>query len=387
MGNTFNSLGQAIGSVGGLTNNVAQGFTPQNTYQASNPLNTTALNTNITNAQGNLGQLNTQQQALAQALQAQANGQGPNPAQNMLNQQTNQNIQQNAGMIASQKGISPALATQLAAQNQGNMSQQAAASGATLGAQQQLAAQSGLSQVYNNMATQNLQNQNSSGQLINQDIGGVNTINSKVAEGNATANQGAASGLLSGLGGAGGNALSGGSAGSALTAGTAAASAYRGGQIGYSGGGSILSELAPLAMLAASKGGQIPSHLQGMAKIYHPTFMAKGGTVPVKLSPGEGYIDPSKVPAVATGKTNGEKVSQKVPGKAPVKGDSPKNDIVDAKAKPGAMVIPITVMDKGKKAIHDFVAEELQKKGKKTDMQADFKAALQANIANRRKAA
>src|ERR1035437_7469837 len=89
----------------------------------------------------NQGQTAQSQQQLLQALQQQANGQGPNPAQQMLQQATQSNNAQNAGFLASQKGINPGIATRLAGQNAAQMNQQSAGQGAILGAQQQLAAQ------------------------------------------------------------------------------------------------------------------------------------------------------------------------------------------------------------------------------------------------------
>jgi hypothetical protein len=44
-----------------------------------------------------------------------------------------------------------------------------------------------------------------------------------------------------------------------------------------------------------------------------------------------------------------------VPGKAPVKGDHPANDVVHAKLSPGEMVIPRSVVEKGPDAVKKFV--------------------------------
>ncbi len=89
----------------------------------------------------NQGNTMQQQQQLLDTLKQQAAGQGPNPAQQMLQQSTQSNNAQNAGFLASQKGINPAIAQRLAAQNAAQMNQQSAGQGAVLGAQQQLAAQ------------------------------------------------------------------------------------------------------------------------------------------------------------------------------------------------------------------------------------------------------
>lgn len=421
MGSVFSGVGQAIGSIGGLTNGVAQGFTPQNGYQAANPLNVGALNGQISTAQGNLGTVNGQQQQLAQALLAQSQGQGANPAQAMLNQATNQNIQQNAGFLASQKGISPALAATQAAQNQGAMSQQAAAQGAVMNAQQQVSAQQNLGNLYGQMANQNLQNINQSGQLINQDINGTNQINAGVSAQNAAANQNTAGGLMGGMGGGIAKMLSHGgtvekfagggqvgasqsiansilqSAGVPMWQSGNAQSATQGGGVqggvqslmsGMGGDGGLATGspiamaggpmdagaaaggaggAADLAVLAAAHGGTIPKHLHPIAKLYHPNFQAKG-TDQLKAAGG------------------------KVPGKAKVPGDSPKNDTVKTMLSPGEIVIPRSVVNSKnpEKAAADFVAQELQKRGAKGggsgDPHKDFQSALKEAIMTRKSA-
>ena len=84
--------------------------------QITNPTNAQQIGTAYTGTQGSL----TQQQQLLQALQGQngignqsqvynqlqgvVNGTGPNPAQAMLNQQTGQNVAQQAALMAGQRG-------------------------------------------------------------------------------------------------------------------------------------------------------------------------------------------------------------------------------------------------------------------------------------------
>lgn len=70
-----------------------------------------------------------------------ATGQGPNPAQQQFQQNLNQAIQQQAGGVASVRGLNPALAARMAAQGGASMMQGAAGQAATLQAQQQLAGQ------------------------------------------------------------------------------------------------------------------------------------------------------------------------------------------------------------------------------------------------------
>lgn len=127
------------------------------------------------------------QAGLINTLQQQAAGAGPNPAQQALAQATGRNIAQQTGMIASQKGINPALAQRQAAQNAAMASQQAAGQGALMQAQQQLAAQQQLQQA--------LQSQGQIGLYGAQ-------LNQPAQAQRAKAAQDIQGGLLSGLGAA-----------------------------------------------------------------------------------------------------------------------------------------------------------------------------------------
>lgn len=91
-----------------------------------------------------------QQAALAQALMAQANGQGPSLANLQLQQATNQAANQAAGAIASQRGMNPAQQARLILQNQAAVNQQAAGQSAMLRMQEQLAAREQLGNVLAN---------------------------------------------------------------------------------------------------------------------------------------------------------------------------------------------------------------------------------------------
>mgnify|MGYP003351193923 CR=1 FL=1 len=137
MGNVFNAAIQGIKGIGGATQEVAGGFTPQNQYQAQ-----TILSPEIAQqAEKQFGGISTQQQALANALLAQSQGQGPNLAAEQTRQALQQAQAQQAGAIASQKGISPALAARLASQGSAQMRAQAAGQAGLTQAQQQLGAQ------------------------------------------------------------------------------------------------------------------------------------------------------------------------------------------------------------------------------------------------------
>lgn len=108
-----------------------------------------------------------------------AAGRGPNPAQAMLNQQTGQNIQNQAAMMAGQRGAGAnvGLMARQAGQMGGNMQQQAVGQGAAMQANQQLNALQGLlgaqgaqSGLANTMAGQQIgqANANAQAQLANQ---------------------------------------------------------------------------------------------------------------------------------------------------------------------------------------------------------------------------
>src|ERR1700677_3453377 len=145
---------------GGLAGQVGNLLGTSDNYTA-NPItsgtNQNQLNSAYVGAQSGLQQQNNvvntlnpgltqganSQAALAAQLQAQANGQGPNVAQNQLAQATGANVANQAALAAGQRGSSQNVGL-LARQNaqQGAATQQnAAGQAATLGAQQQIAAQ------------------------------------------------------------------------------------------------------------------------------------------------------------------------------------------------------------------------------------------------------
>lgn len=94
------------------------------------------------------------QMGLLQALQQQAAGGGPNPAQLMLQQATDQNVANQASLMAGQAGLNPALAARMVGQQGANIQQQAAGQGALMGAQQQLNAQGMLGNLAGSMIGQ-----------------------------------------------------------------------------------------------------------------------------------------------------------------------------------------------------------------------------------------
>lgn len=128
-------------------------------------LDTRQYNPDIGQAQQNVQQLYGQQQGLADLLNQQGMGQGPNPALEMLRQQTGQNVMQAQGLAASQRGVNPAMRAMMGGQFGAQANQQAAGQGAILSAQQQLAARQQLSALLAAMGAQQQGMYGAAGQL------------------------------------------------------------------------------------------------------------------------------------------------------------------------------------------------------------------------------
>jgi hypothetical protein len=276
-----------------------------------------------------------QQQQLADMLMQQSQGQGPNPAQAMFNQNTAQNVQRQAALMGSQRGanVNPALLARQAGMQGSQIQQQAAGQQATLQAQQQLAAQQALMQQQAQMSGQNLGIQNAYTQAaqahLQTMLGGISSQNAAQLEKGKVESQmnmqqqqaarNAQGGLLNAAGPmlqralpAIGNGLSDWWAG----LGTAGAGAA----VGFSG-------------LAAGAGEAI------------------GGAA---ASEGAG------AGAAVLLASNGGKI----PGKAEVNGDSEKNDKVHAMLSPGEFVIPRSAM-KSKEHAMAFIEQHFNKQAKK----------------------
>lgn len=261
--------------------------------------------------QQNQQQIYGQQQQLVQALQAQAAGQGPNPAQAQYMQNVQNNVANAQGLAASQRGINPALAAKMGSNIGAQANQQAAAQSGLMQAEQQLGAQANLGNLYGQMQTGNLGNQ----QLYNQMYGNAQGLNAKTAESNTQAH----AQLLGSILGAAGK-------------GAAMGAAHGGIVPNYADGGMI------------TNSGQMPSLFQTLQSMEQPKQMNMGGMTNYKMG---GHVS----------------------GKAKISGDSPKNDTVPAMLSPGEAVIPRSVMnseDAPDKA-RDFIAALLahQKMGKK----------------------
>lgn len=250
-----------------------------------------------------------QAQALSNQYGQIAQGQGPNPAQAMLNQATGQNIAQQAALMAGQRGAgaNAGLIARQAAQQGAGIQQQAAGQAATLGAQQQLsalAAQGQQQQLTGYLAGQQVGQALHGQQLAGQTALGnqanvfnrastIDQINADVNEKNRKNTQGVLSGLGQAVGGIGGMLL--------------------------------------------NEGGEVPN--EGPCSSRVGNFLHKAMNM---------------------------KSGGKVAGKAKVAGDSPKNDTVPAMLSPGEIVVPRShAMDPEKAAAFArSVAMRSKKKGK-----------------------
>ncbi len=114
--------------------------------------------------QNQSGQAMSNQSALANQLMMQAQGQGPNPAAQALNNATGANMQQQAALMAGQRGAgaNPALLARMASQQGAGIEQNAIGQNAVMQAQQQIAAQQQLAALSNQQMGQTL---NAQGQL------------------------------------------------------------------------------------------------------------------------------------------------------------------------------------------------------------------------------
>lgn len=330
-----------------------------------------------------------QQQQLANQLGVQAQGGGPNPALQQLQNQTGQNVAQQASLMAGQRGASsnPALIARMAAQQGAGIQQQAVGQEAQLQAQQQLAAQQALQQQQASMA-------GLATQQVGQQQGAVNAYQQ-----GASNQQGNLLGAQSNYN-------------SALVQNQGSQNQAIGAIIGGVGGG--------LAESLADGGEVVPHHLAIAASIFHPDndyqqseqalldfenswldknqgggfyndmtgqrlSAASGGKVPVMVSPGEKSLSPEESKKVAAGKEDIKSVGKTFKGKASVDGDSYKNDTVKTELEAGGFVIPRSIMqsEDPASAARDFVARKLREKS--GDEHGDFHEALKRAISSRGK--
>jgi hypothetical protein len=309
---------------------------------------------NAINAQGGLGNQSLvfqQQQALANQLGQQAQGQGPNPAQAALNQATGQNVQNQAALMASQRGANAnaGLLARQAAQQGAGIQQQAAGQGAMMQAQQQLAAQQMLAQqqaAMGQMANTQVSNQMQGVQGLNQAAQGLSGQYMQGIQGQNQAQIGAANAVNQ-------------PRTQIATENARQAAAITGG---------ILGGVAEAAPLFLNEGGQVQGprsnagqHLswQGGNSAQQQQRAAQAQSGFMKAA----QDNPVSKAIAWLSKSDGGMIG----GKAQVAGDSIKNDTVPAMLSPGEIVIPREVVQSKDpvKGAAEFVRQVMAKKGLK----------------------
>lgn len=327
-----------------------------NNYQYQTPSG--VAGTDASQSIANQGNTQAQQQALLSALQQQAAGNGPNPAQMQLNQATQANNAQNAGFLASQKGINPAIAERLAGQNAAQANQTSAGQAATLGAQQQLAAQNAQLGVLGQQQQANLSQQ----QMAYNNSNAANQVNAGVSSGNQQTNAGIAGGVLGGIGSALGGLFAGGgevgssplsSVGNFLSGSTNNSGSVVGNQGITQSGPSNNSGAAALQKGLTGLDGGIGSMLKAPLSQAKPQVIAGSPIMDSGQIPDAG-LDPSTQMNQSSpdfqmaykGGNIGSKLKSggHVPGTPKVPGNSYANDTVKALLSPGEVVIPNSVM-------------------------------------------
>lgn len=252
--------------------------------------------------------------AFTQALQARAQGTGgPSAAELQMQRGFDQASRQAMGLAAAQRGINPALAARLAADQQAALQVQGVQQTGIMRAQEALGAEQLLAQTFESQANRRIAEQ----QLRAGQQAQINQLRTQQAEGqrqraNNLIAAGGQAAILGATGGAGGAAAA--APGAAAAAGGPGGTSYLG--TDYSGLG-------------------------------NPAFMNQGGMV---LSDELSHFA-KQVGAMAAQNISGSGV---VPGKPKVKGDSPKNDVVPAVLSPGEMVIPRSIVSKGPNAVAAF---------------------------------
>jgi hypothetical protein len=367
VGDIVGKVGNMFGFGGGM--NQFQAKAPTNDFQAQGQGIdfASAIKNAMTGANG----ISAQQQSLVNALQSQAAGNGPSIAQPMLQQATDQNTQQAAGLMGSQRGMNAGLQGRQIAQQRAGIQQQGAQGMALLRNQEQLGAQGMLGQTLGTMGQQNLGMLGTAGHLGAQDWWNTQQLNQATAAQNAGLNLGAQeinagvskqnadisskawAGAINGLsGGMGHLSMGGGGGGGAdmLSQGGDAFAAYgasRGGEVPpvhAAFGAMIRPQLRPQPMLAPrpaapapQPGGMMGGVLGAMQPRPTAPLPAPGGIF--------GAVARQAAPHPSIGGMLGGLFAGggAVPGQAPVAGDSDANDIVDAELSPGEIVLPRSI--------------------------------------------
>lgn len=352
------SIGGLFGAGGGTG---GTGFTTTpgvNSGQIQNSYNQVQ---NLINALQAQGGLQNQSQVYNQ-LQQIASGQGPNPAQAMLNQTTGQNVANQAALMAGQRGASSnvGLLARQAAQQGAQIQQQAAGQGATMQAQQGLNAIGQAGQMANTMAGQQIGTTTGLYNTLQNANSAYNNVQGGLANTTLQGQQGLLGGVLGGVGGALGLFRA------------------EGGEIpesssGYQGEskfGAFLHNMSQNMGLPNSQSLQ-----KGLTQLGEGIGNLKKNKIPQPVQDPNLFQGPSNQtisemnPMASKGGNVGSKLKQggHVPGKADISGDSLKNDTVKAMLSPGEIVIPRSVVNSKDpiKGSAEFVRAILAKKGMK----------------------
>lgn len=318
----------------------------------------------LTQGQGTQGAAT--QTGLTNTLNQEVAGQGPNPAQAALNQATGANVANQAALMAGQRGASsnPALLARQAAMQGASTQQQAVGQGATLQAQQRLAAQQQLQQLAATQVGQNAgavgavnQEQQGEQQILqganqaanNNAVGAQDNINNHTMStgsvlGGITSGLSSLAGFAGSLGGAGSTGSTTTLAGGSGDAGTAAGATYaaRGGMI-----------------RKMAVGGDVDS-----ASLAYPMpMLAKGGMPNGPRSRAAQWLK-GAAPQPMLAATGGKVIPKDLKEKATKKGNSLANDKVPAMLSEGEIVIPrsITMHPMAAQKAAQFVQAALNKR-------------------------
>lgn len=311
------------------------------------------------NTQSQQGQIFQQQSDLAKALQDQVAGKGPNPAQTQYKQNVQNNIANAQGLIASQRGLNPALAAKMGTNLASAANQQAGAQSSILQQQQQLGASRELAGLYGQMQAGNV---------------GMQNIYAQGAAQNAKTAQDVTGGIIGGMasgaaamahGGMVPNYAEGGTVFDSNMGGPSSAAAqYLSGITSYSAPQSInpyaQGESGLRSGLSSASGGG----MKAMLNKFSSSGPAAGDSLAASENVGAADLAPAAAMAAHGGQIEMLKQGGHVPGKAHVRGDSLKNDTVPAMLSPGEIVIPRTIAtseDAPEKAAK-FVAAVLARK-------------------------
>lgn len=343
------NIGQPSGGapIGGLPGQM-MGF---NQYEAHEPgIHQQNFDPRIQQGESQQTNAYKQQQALAQALLSQSQGQGPNPVQAQLAQQTGNNVQNQGALMASQRGANsnPALMARQAAMQGANTQQQGVGQAATLQAQQQLAAQQQQAGVQAQMAQEGLQQQQISqgaqaaqNTTLTQGQLGAQNINANVYGQNAQQSGNIFGSLLNSagsmMGGGGGGGGGGMMSMMALNKGGRVPQMSGGGIADFSSAGVQMPGLKDYTAFAAT-----PIDLSGDDKDKDKDGGGGGPLQSTGIGGGGGQYAVSGAYARG-GVTLPMLAGGDVPGKANVKGDSKSNDTQPALLSPGEIVIPRSI--------------------------------------------